>query len=181
MCKLFFLLIISLFSLTAFTQNYVPFNEESKVHFVIKNFGINTGGELSGLKGNISFNPQDLASADFNVSVDVKTIDTDNESRDEHLRSDDYFDEEKFPLITIKSTKIETDKNDPQDYYFTGTLTIHDVTKPISFPFKATAQGDNYLFKGSFEINRLDYGVGGNSAVMSDNVKVSLSILARKL
>ena len=176
--------IIFLFLHTAFAvsaQHYQPTDQGSKIHFTIKNFGINTGGDLSGLKGTINFSPSKLKTCAFSVSVDVKTIDTDNGNRDEHLRSNDYFDAEKFPQITIRSTKINhTNKSKTGWYYFTGTLTMHGVTKNIEFPFTATAQGQDYLFKGDFELNRKDYGVGGNSGVMGNTVKISLSVLGKK-
>jgi polyisoprenoid-binding protein YceI len=120
-----------------------------------------------------------LATADFNVSVDVKSIDTDSENRDEHLRSESYFDADKYPVITIKSTKVNGDKS-KGSYDFFGTLTMHGVTRNISFPFVATPHGNDYLFSGEFEINRLDYSVGESSAVLGKGVKVSLSVLARK-
>ncbi len=72
----------STFNLFGTAQNYKPVDEGSKVHFTIKNFGISTGGDLSGLKGNIHFDPVNPVTSDFTVSVDVKTIDTDNENRD---------------------------------------------------------------------------------------------------
>ncbi|MEP6617410.1 MAG: YceI family protein [Ginsengibacter sp.] len=163
------------------TQVYMPDDAGSKVHFSIKNFGINTGGDLHGLKGNINFIPSSLIKSSLNVSVDVKTIDTDNGTRDEHLRSSSYFDEENFPTIVIKSTKIDkTNKIGGGWYYFTGTLTMHGITKSISFPFTATSKNEDYLFTGTFDINRLDFGVGSNSSVLSKTVKVSLSVLARK-
>lgn len=161
------------------TQNYTPIDKGSKVHFVIKNFGINTGGDFSGLNGNITFNPGNLRTSVMSVSVAVKTIDTDNETRDGHLRSDSYFDADKFPLITMRSTSI--DKSDKSGlYYFTGTLTMHGVTKTISFPFTATLQDNDYLFMGKFDLNRLDYGVGEPSSILSKTVKVSISVLAKK-
>jgi Uncharacterized conserved protein len=168
-----------LITVAGMTQNYTPVDEGSKVHFVIKNFGINTGGDFSGLKGTVTFNPGNLKTSVMNVSVAVKTIDTDNETRDGHLRSDSYFDAEKFPLITITSTKI--DKNNKSgSYYFTGTLTMHGVTKIISFPFTATLQDNDYLFTGKFDLNRLDYGVGEPSSILSKTVKVSILVLAKK-
>jgi polyisoprenoid-binding protein YceI len=159
-------------------QNYRPVDEGSKVHFTIKNFGINTGGSLSGLKGRIVFDPSNLGTSNFDVSVDVKTINTDIENRDEHLKGENYFDAEKYPQITIKSTQINAVKTGV--YSFLGTLTMHGVTKNISFPFTASPKGDDYLFSGDFEINRLDYSVGESSAILNKNVKISLSVLAKK-
>lgn len=173
-------ILITLFfalSLISSAQNYKPADEGSKIHFVIKNFGINTGGDLSGLKGSIFFDPDNLPACDFNVSVDVSTIDTDSENRDKHLRSDSYFDVDRYPVIAIRSEKI-TGK--PGAYNFTGILTMHGVTKNISFPFVATPQGNDFLFSGEFEINRLDYSVGEPSSILSKTVKVSLSVLAKK-
>jgi polyisoprenoid-binding protein YceI len=163
-----------------FAQKYTPTDEGSKVHFSIKNFGIKTGGQLSGLKGEILFFTTDLTACSFNVSVDASTVDTDNSSRDRHLKSE-YFDAEKYAEITIASTKIDkTNKTESGFYYFTGTLTMHGITKPISFPFHIEKVNDTYLFTGEFEINRLDYGVGSNSTVLSNTVNVSLSVLAKK-
>ncbi len=173
----FFLVITS----SIFAQKYAPKDEGSKVHFTIKNFGIRTGGELTGLKGEIIFFTTDLAACNFNVSVDASTVDTNNESRDRHLKDSEYLDIEKYPVITITSTKIDkTNKTESGFYYFTGTLTLHGVTKPISFPFHIEKINDDYLFTGEFEINRLDYEVGSNSAVLSNTVNVSLSVLAKK-
>jgi polyisoprenoid-binding protein YceI len=163
-----------------FAQKYTPTDEGSKVHFSLKNFGIKTGGQLSGLKGEILFFTTDLTACSFNVSVDASTVDTDNSSRDRHLKRE-YFDAEKYAEITIASTKIDkTNKTESGFYYFTGTLTMHGITKPISFPFHIEKVNDTYLFTGEFEINRLDYGVGSNSTVLSNTVNVSLSVLAKK-
>ncbi len=177
----FTLVTLSFFvTLFAIAQNYKPVDDGSKVSFSIKNFGINTGGTLSGLKGSVLFDPANLTVSNFDVSVDVKTIDTDIENRDEHLRSDKYFDAEKYPVIVIRSTEIKSNTAKSGEYSFTGTLTMHGITKNISFPFTVILRGNDFLFSGDFEINRLDYSIGEPSAVMSKTVKVSLSVLAKK-
>lgn len=174
-----FLFLIIFFFASA--QKYTPVDAGSKVHFIIKNFGINTGGDFSGLSGEINFVPANIAASNFNVSVAVNTIDTDNETRDKHLKSTEYFDAEKYPLITITSAKISrTNKSAKGWYYFTGSLTLHGITKAIAFPFSALLKGNDYLFTGEFIINRLDFGVGKSSSVLSNAVKVSLSVLAKK-
>ncbi|MEP6927632.1 MAG: YceI family protein [Ginsengibacter sp.] len=162
-------------------QKYTPTDEGSKVHFTIKNFGIKTGGDLSGMKGEIYFFTTDLAACRFNVTVDAATVDTENGSRDKHLKESEYFDVEKFPVISIASTKIDkTNKTESGFYFFTGNLTMHGITKPLTFPFHLEKINDTYLFTGDFEINRLDYEVGDKSAVLSNTVNVSLSVLAKK-
>lgn len=177
----FFLPFLFFISFSAAAQRYIPGDEGSKVHFTIKNFGIKTGGDIEGVRGEIIFFTTDLAACKFNVTTDVSTLDTDNTTRDSHLKDEEYFDAEKYPLITISSTKIDnTNKSDQGYYYFHGNLTMHGVTKAIEFPFKAEKNNDTWLFTGEFELDRLDYGIGSNSAVLSNTVNVSLSVLAKK-
>ncbi len=176
-----FLLFLLFIGVQTSAQKYIAEDAGSKVHFTIKNFGIKTGGDLSGVKGDIFFFTSDLTACRVNVSVDASSVDTDNGSRDKHLKGGEYFDIEKYPVITITSTKIDkTNKTEAGYYYFTGTLTMHGLTKAIAFPFKAEKTNDTYLFTGEFEIDRLDYGVGDKSAVLSNTVNVSLSVLAKK-
>jgi len=164
---------------TAFGQNYTPADDGSKVRFVIKNFGINTGGTFEGLAGTITFDPANLANASFNVTVDAKTVDTDLEARDNHLRKEEYFDVEKYPKVSFKSTKITATNKDGFFFMF-GVITIKNISKEISFPFKQTSKDGGILFDGEFKLNRLDFGVGGKSFSMSDELNVELSIFAKK-
>ena len=164
---------------TAFGQNYTPTDAGSKVRFVIKNFGINTGGTFEGLAGTITFDPANLANASFNVTVDAKTVDTDLEARDNHLRKEEYFDVEKYPKLSFRSTKITTTNKEGYLYMF-GVITIKNISKEISFPFKQTSKDGGILFDGEFKLNRLDFGVGGKSFSMSDELNVELSIFAKE-
>lgn len=159
-------------------QTFTPTDEESKIHFVIKNFGINTGGDISGLKGVVKFNAKKPASASFDVTAVVSTIDTDNEKRDDHLKEADYFDASKYPQVHLVSTKILPGK-DLMNFIFQGKLTIKNVTKNIVFPFTAESVKGSAVFKGTFEIKRSDYGVGKESATLSDKVKVSLTVSSK--
>jgi polyisoprenoid-binding protein YceI len=157
-------------------QKLTPVDAESKVHFVVRNFGINTGGQLTGLKGKIIFDKNNLNHSSFDVSVDVFTVDTDNSRRDKHLKSADYFDIEKYPGIHIKGKPAAGAGG---GYLFKGELTIKDVTRPIEFPFSVKLLQEGFLFEGEFEINRLDFHVGESSKTLSDNVKVDLKVMAK--
>ena len=171
---------IALFCIvTAFGQNYTPTDAGSKVRFVIKNFGINTGGTFEGLAGTIVFDPANLAGASFNVSLDAKSVNTDMEARDNHLRKEEYFDVEKYPKLSFRSTKITTTNKEGYLFMF-GVITIKNISKEISFPFKQTSKDGGILFEGEFKLNRLDFGVGGKSFSMSDELNVELSIFAKK-
>jgi polyisoprenoid-binding protein YceI len=162
-----------------YAQKYTPIDSESKVHFVIKNFGIKIGGDFSNLKGSIIFDPNTLSIGSFNLSVNSNTIDTDNNTRDKHLRKEEYFHVEKYPLLSFISTKI-TKATVAGEFYLNGSLTIKGVTKTIEFGFKASPTTNGYNFKGEFEINRRDFGVGSSSISLSDNLKVSINIIAKK-
>jgi polyisoprenoid-binding protein YceI len=165
--------------ITTTGQNYIPTDAGSKVRFVIKNFGINTGGTFEGLAGSIVFDPANLAGASFSVSVDAKSVDTDLEARDNHLRKEEYFDVEKYPKLSFRSTKITTTNKEGYLFMF-GVITIKNISKEISFPFKQTNKDGGILFDGEFKLNRRDFGVGGKSFSMSDELNVELSIFAKK-
>jgi len=179
MLKRIFRVLVLFVSVISFGQAYTPTDAGSKVYFVIKNFGINTGGTFNGLTGNINFDPSNLSTASFNVSVDAKTVDTDIEGRDNHLRKAEYFDVEKYPKLSFRSTKITTTNKDGY-LNMTGVITIKNVSKEISFPFKQSAKDGGILFEGNIKINRKDFGVGGNSFSLSDEVSIELSVFAKK-
>jgi len=166
------------FSVNLLAQSYTPKDDGSKVHFVIKNFGVATGGDFTGLSGTIKFDPNNLATADFDVSVDANTVDTDIESRDKDLRKSSYFDVANHPKLTFKSTKVTKTNKDGYLYMF-GNITIKGVTKEVKFPFKAIAKDGGYLFEGNFKLNRRDFGVGSKSISLADDLTVTLSILAK--
>jgi len=175
------LLSVAVSTLTNFVfaqPKLTPTDAGSKVHFVIKNFGISVGGDFTGLKGFIEFEAANVTAAVINVTADAATVNTDNNKRDEHLKKDDYFDVAKYPTIHIVSSKIEKGSS-INAYLFSGNLTIKGVTKPLKFPFTATKSGTGYLFAGNFDISRRDFNVGGGTFPLSENVKVSLSILAK--
>jgi polyisoprenoid-binding protein YceI len=135
-------------------------------------------GSLTGLQGKIIFDPNDPAKALFDVSIDAASINTDNESRDHHLKKEDYFDVQNHPRIHFVSTGI-TPSGKNGHYTISGKLTIKATTKDISFPFTVSPIGNDYVFSGEFSIDRKDFGVGGTSTI-SNNLTVSLAVLARR-
>ena len=179
MKKIFAVVLFAFSVIFSIAQNYTPVDEGSKVKFVIKNFGINTGGTFEGLAGTIKFDPDHPTQAGFDVSVDAKSVDTDIESRDKDLRKEQYFDVEKYPTLHFTSTRV-TKTNTPDYLYMYGNITIKGITREIKFPFKAIQKDNGYLFEGSFELNRRDFNVGGKSMSLSDGLTVSLSVFARK-
>ncbi len=173
-----FSLLSIFFMATAFAVlSLKPVDSEDAVTFVIKNLGINTKGEFTGLKGAINWNEDSCAESKFTVTVATNTVNTGIDSRDNHLKKEEYFDVEKYPDIRIVSNSITKTDN---GFVMNSTLTIKDISKTVSFPFMATKKPDgSYLFSGKFTINRRDFGVGGNSVTMSDNVDIILSVTAK--
>lgn len=150
----------------------------TSITFEIKNLGITTGGSIGGLSSKVHFNPANLAASTLEATVDVNTINTDNSSRDEHLRSEDFFDVARYPKITLRSVAFR--HRSGSNYTGTFTLTIKDKTKPVEIPFTFLDKGNTVEFKGTLKINRLDYGVGGSSMVLSDDVTVNIDCEERK-
>lgn len=160
-------------------MNYSATDEGSSIRFKIKNFGVTVDGSFKGFQGNFNFDPNNLTASTFEASLDANTINTTNTSRDKHLREKEYFDIKTYPRIKLVSTKIGNSTK-AGTYILNGKLTIKNITKDISFPFTASPKGEDYLFAGEFKINRRDFGVGGNSMVLSDNLTVLLSVTAKK-
>ena len=160
-------------------QTYTVNNDNSKVGFTIKNIGLNVNGSFSGLKGTIIIDNSDFKLSEINVSVNSNSVNTDNSARDKHLRKEEYFDVEKFPTISFKSIKIEKAAR-LNRYNVEGNLIIKGISKAIKFELITLEKDNNLELKCNFEINRRTFKVGGNSLVLSDNVKMNLNIIANK-
>jgi polyisoprenoid-binding protein YceI len=144
---------------------------KAKVSFGLKNLGIKTGGVIGGVQGSIAFDPANLSSGKIEATADVNTINTDNDMRDEHLKKPEYFDVQKYPKMSLSSVSLK--KQNGSNYTGQFNLTIKGVTRPVEIAFTYVETGAGGLFKGSFKINRRDFGVGGNSMTMSDDVTIS--------
>lgn len=178
MDKIFLVVLFLTATYSSSAQQLTASDAESKVSFVIKNMGISVNGTLSGLKGKMQFDPQNLAASAFDVAVDVNTINTNNNKRNDHLKTDDFFDVAKYPAIRIATTQIVSKGGN--NYKAIANLTIKNVTKKIGFDFVAISTGSGYRFTSSFTINRRDFGVGGSSMIMSDIVNVNLNVTGKK-
>ena len=158
-------------------QTYKPVDEGSSVKFTIKNFGFNVSGTFHGLNGTIQYDPAKPLNTSFDVTVDANTINTGIDMRDEHLRSDSYFDVKNYPQIHFVSTRVTT-SNKAGTFFVFGNLTIKQTTKEISFPFTIKPQVDAYLFSGEFKMNRRDFAIGGSGTISNDLV-VKLEVLTK--
>ncbi len=137
-------------------------------------------GQFKKFDGAVTTKTPDFSNSEVNFAVDVNSIDTDNENRDKHLKSPDFFDAEKYPSLTFKSTSFK--KLSGNKYQLNGNLTLHGVTKPVKF--NVTYGGiakDGYGntkagFKASTVINRFDYGLKWNNLTEAGGATVGKDV-----
>ena len=149
----------------------------SRLGFTINHMGISDiNGEFSAFESIISTPNADFSDASIELSAEAKSINTGIGMRDDHLRSADFFDVEKFPTLTFKSTSVKKAKDNK--YTVVGDLTMHGVTKSVSFTavHNGTAKnqaGNNVAgFKMIGSIKRSDFSVGQVSPGLADEVKL---------
>jgi polyisoprenoid-binding protein YceI len=161
----------------------------SNATFRIRHMMSSVAGRFGDLDGAINIVRDNPAASSVEFTIKSASIDTASEGRDKHLKSADFFDVEKFPTITFKSTAIA--KSSTKDVFdVTGDLTMHGVTKRITLPVTFLGYGKNGrgMPLAGFEIettlNRKDYGIVWNrnldegSVLLSDDVKVAIAIEA---
>ena len=170
------------------TWNIDP--SHSNVNFQVKHLGIATvRGAFNEFEGTLELT-DDLSTSKAHGTVQVASVDTNEDSRDEHLRSADFFDAENHPQLTFQSTEIK--QVDDDELEITGDLTIHGVTKPITL--KAELNGTEEDPWGNQRVglevegklDRKEYGMtfnqalGSGNVLVGDKVKLSLDISAVK-
>jgi polyisoprenoid-binding protein YceI len=147
-------------------------------------------GSFSEFEGTLQIDASEPARSSGSVTIQVKSIDTGIGQRDDHLRTNDFFDAPNFPEIRFNSTAIEV--VDATHFNVTGDLTIRDTTKPVTIEFefigaaKDPFGNERIGFEGSTGINRKDFGVNFNApleaggVLVSDKVTLELDISAIK-
>lgn len=162
----------------------------STVGFAVKHILVSTvRGMFTDYSGEIQFDKKSLDTFKAKITIQVASIDTHNERRDGHLLNADFFDVEKYPVITFTSKKLYK-KNGA--YEITGDFTMHGVTKEISLPVSISGPvqhprgGEIIGLAGELVINRQDYGVSWNKnldqggVMLSDEVRILIEIEAKK-
>ena len=164
----------------------------SNVRFSVSHLVVSdVDGSFKSFDGNMTSAKPDFSDAVINFTVDVNSINTDNENRDKHLKSDDFFNAAKFPQIKFASKSFQSLGNNK--YTLTGDLTIRDITKSVSFDVSyggtvtsAAMGGTHAGFKAKTTINRFDYNLKWNAAteaggaVVGKEVEITLNIDMKK-
>lgn len=149
----------------------------SSVNFHVRHLMVSkVHGRFSLWGGTLEIDNDDITKSRVDVSIDATSVDTKEEKRDAHLRSADFFDVEKFPELTFKSTAVEKIGN--EELVITGDLTIHGVTRSVKLavelggvakdPWGGTRTG----FSAKTSFNRKDFGLGWNSVLEAGGVLV---------
>jgi polyisoprenoid-binding protein YceI len=158
----------------------------SDLTFRIRHLVSRVRGQFNTWSGTITADPASLAGGSVSVDIQTASIDTNNERRDTHLRSADFFDAESHPTITFRSTRVEATGRNLRVH---GNLTIRGVTKPVVLQGQMLEVGGTpgrrrIGFEAETQINRMDYGVSwnraaeGGGAVLGDEVTISIAIEA---
>lgn len=179
---------LALALVAAHAANYKVDSVHSTVGFAIKHLGLSeVQGGFTNFTGMIEYDPAMPEEFKASGTIEVASINTGNKTRDDHLRSPDFFDAAKIPEIKFETTGI---KKEDGEWVVTGNFTLHGVTKeiklrgelsgPVQDPWGKTRIG----LRASTTINRLDYGIIWNKALdkggvmIGEQVKISLNIEA---
>ena len=169
------------------TTKWVLDSTHSELGFKIKHLMItNVSGSFNNFQGEVETEGEDFSTAQINVTVDMASISTNNEQRDEHLRNSDFFEVENHPELTFKSTRIE--KADSDTFTLYGELTLKGITKPVKLnvEYNGVAKdpwgGERAGFVITGKINRSEWGVNFNGVLetgglmLGEEVKINSEI-----
>ncbi len=166
--------------------------DHTDITFKVKHLMIsNVTGIFKKFDATMEASKEDFSDAKINFEADIDSIDTKNEARDNHLKSDDFFNAEKFPKMKFVSTKVE--KESDNEFKLTGDLTIRDITKPVTLDveYNGTVTDPWGNIKSGFEVNgkisRQEFGLKWNAVteaggfVVADDVKIHLNVEMQKI
>ena len=184
--RLAVVLAIALASTSVFAaDSYVIDPVHSNVTFTIRHLVSRVTGKFNDFSGTVNIDPKKPSTSSVDFAIKVASIDTGTADRDKHLRSADFFDAEKYPEITFKSSSVKSTSKDK--YAVAGTLTMHGVSKHVTIPvefngFGKDMQGNEKAgFSLSTTLDRKDYGINWNKAVdngtlLGDEVTISINL-----
>jgi len=152
--------------------------EVSEVTFKATSRLMNADGRFHRVAGEIVVDPKDLSTAKVTLAIEAASIDTGIGRRDNHLRSEDFFDVRQFSSITFESLRVEGTGRRATVF---GRLTLHGVTRELAVPVEVDLTDLALVATGEFVINRRDYGIAYQSSVnpIGNEVRVAFTVRAR--
>ena len=179
---------VALAALPAMAQDTYKIDPvHSEASFKIRHLLAKTSGRFTKFAGTIKIDTAVISKSSVEVTIEAASINTDNEKRDAHLKTAEFFDVEKFPTITFKSTSVKEVAKGKLEV--TGDFTLHGVTRRITFPITnagtmAGMQPGSVVAgftDGAVTINRNDFGIKAFPGVLGDDVAISLNVEAGKV
>ena len=170
--------VILIFNLI-FISATVP-SMEVKSHsitFEIENAGITVKGSLPEANIEIRFDPDHLDKSQLSATADASAISTGIRLRDKHLLGREYFYVEKYPVISLKSKSLRKIKGNK--YMGTFDLTLRGKTKEVEIPFNVSKKSNDIILSGKFSIDRMEFGVGEESIILSNEVRIAIELVAK--
>ena len=154
----------------------------SSAQFAVRHLGVSTvRGAFTKVSGTVVYDPANLAKSSVQVTIDSNSVDTRVQKRDDDLRSEHFFDVQKYPTITFQSTKVET--AGAGKLRVTGDLTIRGVTKAVtldvdgpSAPMKDPWGNQRMGASATTKINRMDFGVSADPGMVGDEIMLTLDV-----
>lgn len=186
MLRSFFVAVIGLFvtgsTLLAAAQTYGVDTVHSSVLFKAKRLDVvNVYGRFNGLQGTLTFDSENPANSTIELELKAEAVDTNNERRDNHLRSPDFFDATQFPFIRFKSSQIR--RLSENRYEVTGDLSLHGLTRPIVAEVEHVGSASDPRrgtpligFETAFTIKRSDWGMNFMLDALSDEIELIIAI-----
>jgi polyisoprenoid-binding protein YceI len=165
------------FAVAAHAADWKIDGSHTNVGFSVSHIFTSVQGRFDRFDGTIVFDPKAPESVVVRATVEAASINTNNAKRDKHLRSDDFFDVEKYPTLSFESTGGVTEMKDNRGK-LAGNLTIHGVTKPVVFDVTFRGQGKDPWgnvragFAARVDINRKDYGLNWNEVLETGGLLV---------
>jgi polyisoprenoid-binding protein YceI len=162
---------------------YAFSNADSKLEFVGAKVTRKHDGSFKTFSGTVSLVDADPTKSSASVTIDIGSIQTDEEKLTGHLKSPDLLDVAKFPQATFSSTGIKAGGEKGATHTVTGNLQLHGVTKSISFPATIKTSADAINLEAEFAINRKDFGIvypGMPDDLIKDDVLLKLQVHAKK-
>ncbi len=167
---------------SAATTTWTIDPNHSAAHFSVRHMTVsNVRGEFGNIHGTITIDDQDPTKSTIDATIDATTINTRVTSRDNDLKSANFFDVAKYPTITFKSTKVQS--TGPNAFAVEGALTIHGVTKPATLRVDATpainAMGSQRRgAEATTKLNRKDFSVNGAPTMVGDDIQITIDLEA---
>jgi polyisoprenoid-binding protein YceI len=172
-------LVLAAFAGPAAADDYVIDGMHTAVTFKVSHLGLSwTHGRFNDVSGSFTLDPADAGKCSFRLAIKAESVDTGNAKRDGHLRSPDFFNVKQFPALSFKSTAVKATKD---GYQVTGDLTLHGVTRPVSFALAGgrTAEFPKGVrrtgYSAELSLKRSEFGMDKMTEAIGNEVFIAVS------